>query len=163
MEIPLYLSPRMNAGTRQTVSRQLNERLADSGFRFTPQREHVYNVLLARRDHPTADEVYLRGKRTMPDISMATVYNCLDALVKSGLVRQVQIDRGATRYCPNMKDHGHFLCDDCGGIFDLDLEISPRTPVTIPAGFQPQEIVVSVRGRCPDCSRVPARRSPGRE
>ena len=51
---------------------------------------------------------------------MATVYNCLDALVQCGLVRHVNLDRSATRYCPNMKEHCHFYCDECGGIYDVD-------------------------------------------
>ncbi len=74
----------MNAVEKKTDS-EFSERLNTSGFRFTPQRQHVYDVLLQRRDHPTAEEVFIRAKRTMPDISMATVYNCLDALVKCGL------------------------------------------------------------------------------
>ena len=44
---------------------------------------------------------------------MATVYNCLDALVKCGLARQVTLERGAARFCPNMREHGHFYCDSC--------------------------------------------------
>src|SRR6266496_5325553 len=95
----------------------LNERLATSGFRFTPQREHVYTVLLQKRDHPTAEEVFIRAKREMPDISMATVYNCLDALVRSGLARQVTLERGAARFCPNMQEHCHFYCAGCENVF----------------------------------------------
>ena len=95
---------------------RINERLATSGFRFTPQREHVYSVLLEERDHPTAEQVFLRAKNGMPDISMATVYNCLDALVKCGLVKQVSLDRGAMRFCPNMHEHCHFYCESCGEI-----------------------------------------------
>ncbi len=68
---------------RQKMSR-LNERLAKGGFRFTPQRERVYSVLLKRRDHPTAEEVFIRAKQAMPEISRATVYNCLEALVQCG-------------------------------------------------------------------------------
>ena len=45
-----------------------------SGLRATPQREHVYSVLLNKRDHPTADEVFARVKAKMPTISLATVY-----------------------------------------------------------------------------------------
>src|SRR5689334_20565022 len=100
---------------------QLSERLSTSGFRFTPQREHVYTVLLQKRDHPTAEEVFMRSKRTMPDISMATVYNCLDALVRCGLVRQVTVERGAARFCPNMQEHCHFYCDICQSVFDISL------------------------------------------
>ncbi len=35
-----------------------SERLNTSGFRFTPQRQHVYDVIMHKRDHPTADEVF---------------------------------------------------------------------------------------------------------
>jgi Fur family transcriptional regulator, peroxide stress response regulator len=84
----------MSVAEKQQRTKQLTQRLATSGFRFTPQREHVYAVLLEKRDHPTAEEVFIRAKRTMPEISMATVYNCLEALVKCGLVRQVMLRAG---------------------------------------------------------------------
>lgn len=130
---------------------QLNDRLHTSGFRFTPQRQHVYNVLMEHRDHPTADQVYMRSREGMQEISMATVYNCLDALVKSGLVRQVSLDRAATRYCPNMTEHCHFHCTDCGRIFDIDLNDKPSVPeAKLPRGFKPEQIEISMRGRCPD-------------
>src|ERR1041384_4153730 len=101
---------------------QFNERLAASGFRFTTKREHVYHVLLQERDHPTAEQLFFRAKKGMPDISMATVYNCLDALVKCRLLKEVNINRTAMRYCPNMHQHCHFYCDGCGGVYDVDYE-----------------------------------------
>ena len=58
----------------------------------------------------------------MPEISHATVYNTLDALVKCGLARQVQLERGATRFCPNMDEHCHYYCDECGDVFDVPLQ-----------------------------------------
>src|SRR5260370_19431550 len=103
----------MNTGSYSERNERLPARLTTSGFRFTPQREHVYAVLLQKRDHPTAEEVFIRAKRVMPDISMATVYNCLDALVKCGLARQVTVERGASRFCPNMPEHCHFYFDSC--------------------------------------------------
>src|SRR5256885_5221716 len=130
---------------------RINERLATSGFRFTPQREHVYNVLLEERDHPTAEQVFLRAKNRMPDISMATVYNCLDALVKCGLVKQVSLDRGAMRFCPNMHEHCHFYCESCGGGYDIDLTHA-RPEIPVPRGFRTRHYEVSIRGLCPDCA-----------
>ena len=82
----------------------LTEQLGATGLRLTPQRQQVYDVLLQKRDHPTAEEVFIRAKKAMPEISHATVYNCLDALVKSGLARQVQLSavrRGSARTCTN--------------------------------------------------------------
>ena len=129
---------------------RINERLATSGLRLTPQREHVYNVLIEERDHPTAEQVFLRAKKDMPDISMATVYNCLDALVTSGLVKQVNLDRGATRFCPNMHEHCHFYCESCGGVYDIDLTRA-RPEVPMPRGFKATQLELSIRGLCPDC------------
>jgi Fur family peroxide stress response transcriptional regulator len=51
----------------------LAQRLTDSGMRSTPHREVVYEVILAKRDHPTAEEVFDRVKARMPTISLATV------------------------------------------------------------------------------------------
>lgn len=132
---------------------RLNERLAASGFRLTAQREHVYHVLLGKKDHPTAEEVFIRAKKGMPEISMATVYNCLDALVNCGLVRQVNHDREATRFCSNMQPHHHFYCDECGGAHDIDrVEDSSEPPVDMPRGFKPTRYEVTIRGLCPDCA-----------
>jgi Fur family transcriptional regulator, peroxide stress response regulator len=143
----------MSADSHNALDHQLNERLATSGFRFTPQRQHVYNVLLEKRDHPTVEEVFIRSKHGMPDISMATVYNCLDALVKCGLIRHVNFDRSATRYCPNMKEHCHFHCDSCGGIYDVDLLADTNTAgLQIPDGFRVNHLDISIRGLCRDCS-----------
>ena len=129
---------------------RINERLATSGFRFTPQREHVYNVLLEERDHPTAEQVFMRAKKSMPEISMATVYNCLDALVTCGLVKQVSLDRGAMRFCPNMHEHCHFYCERCGGVYDIDLA-RQRPEIAMPRGFKATHFELSIRGLCPDC------------
>jgi Fe2+ or Zn2+ uptake regulation protein len=134
---------------RQSSSR-LSERLTTSGFRFTPQRERVYAVVLQKRDHPTAEEVFIRAKREMPDISMATVYNCLDALVKCGLVRQVTLDRGAARFCPNMQEHCHFYCDTCEGVFDIPLP--EEAGIALPRGFRAERFDVAIHGLCPACS-----------
>jgi Fur family peroxide stress response transcriptional regulator len=131
----------------------LQEHLEKSGLRMTAQRQHVYAVLLEKRDHPTAEEVFIRAKKGMPEISMATVYNCLDALVNCGLVRQVNQDRSATRYCSNMRKHHHFYCDECGGAYDIDLVPTARpVEVPVPKGFRPSLFEVNVRGLCPDCA-----------
>jgi len=131
-------------------NQRFNQQLASRGFRFTPQREHVYAVLLRKRDHPTAEEVFIRAKREMPDISMATVYNCLDALVSCGLVRQVALERGAARFCSNMLEHCHFYCDACDHVFDID--VPPGTGIPLPPGYQAARLDIAIRGRCPACA-----------
>ena len=131
-------------------SEALTQRLADSGLRSTPQREVVYNVLLKKRDHPTADEVFARVKCDLPTISLATVYNCLEALMQVGLVRQVNLHRSPSRFCPNLSDHAHFHCDACGQVSDIPLEATPCP--TLPAGAVLHQQEITLRGLCPHCA-----------
>lgn len=131
---------------------QLSEQLAATGFRFTQQRRQVYDVLMQKRDHPTAEEVFLRSKKAMPDISMATVYNCLDALVQAGLAQQVKVERGAARFCPNMHEHWHFHCNECGGVFDMDMPAIKPDDFPLPRGFKVDQFEFAAHGVCSACA-----------
>ena len=137
--------------TAHEPQNQLSRQLAATGFRFTEQRRQVYDVLLHKRDHPTAEDVFLRAKKAMPDISHATVYNCLDALVKNGLARQVTLERGATRFCPNMEEHCHYYCDACGEVFDVALP-TDSTVMPRPKGFKVDHYDIAVHGVCASCA-----------
>ena len=142
----------------QASGELLNQRLAEKGLRATSQRQHVYEVLLSQRNHPSAEEVFMRAKQSKPEISMATVYNSLDALVRCGVVRQVNVDRGATLFCSNMGEHAHFCCDDCGKVFDMNLKDLPQVPeVDVPGEFKVRKIDIALHGRCTgtcsDCGR----------
>ena len=86
---------------------------------MTKQRREVLAVILRDRDHPTANDVFLRAQDRMPTISLATVYNCLEALVNHTIVRQVNLDRESSRYCPNLNDHCHFQDESSGKIHDV--------------------------------------------
>ena len=143
----------MNLVANKDFERELGERLATSGFRFTSQRRHVYDVLLQKLDHPTAEEVFMRVRRQSPDISHATVYNCLAALVECGLVRQVQLQRGAARFCPNMEEHCHYYCDACGAVFDVALTADSRV-MPKPNGFKVDHYEIAVHGVCAACAKT---------
>ena len=84
----------------------------------------------------------------MPSISLATVYNCLESLVESGLIRQVNFERESTRYCPNLKPHAHFLCKDTGAIYDVDLPpaLFDALKMHLPKNFQPEQIDINFNG-----------------
>lgn len=124
------------------------------GLRMTRQRKVVYEVLSdLGHQHPTAAEVYVSAKERMPSISLATVYNCLESLTGAGAVRQVHLDREATRYCANLQPHAHFYCTGCSQVFDIGLEAhSDATSVwSLPAGCRVEEMHVAMRGICGAC------------
>ena len=127
----------------------LCQRLKARDIRPTPQREVVLKVILEKRDHPTADEIFARVKASMPTISLATVYNCLDTLVACGLVRQVNLERAPTRYCPNLHEHAHFHDEATGRIHDVDLpaDFVARLRAVLPPGFDASTIELNFRGK----------------
>jgi Fe2+ or Zn2+ uptake regulation protein len=113
----------------------------------------VFDVVAESHDHPTADDIFERVKRKMPEISFATVYNCLSVLVRCGLLRQVTLDRSPTRFCPNMREHGHFFCERCGEVTDIAVpQRSALAGVDLPPGFEIASFDISMRGVCPTCT-----------
>lgn len=130
-----------------------DEAIARSGLRLTPQRRHVYEALMANHDHPTALEVFMRAKQGMPSISLATVYNCLDALTEAGVIRQVNCERASSRYCPNLIPHGHFFCKACGAVFDIPIKPSLEASWEVPSGTLVSHVDLNLRGTCGSCAR----------
>ena len=130
-------------------SEALAQRLSDSGLRSTPQREVIYSVLLNRRDHPTAEEVFARAKPEMPMISLATVYNCLETLVQCDLVKAVNFERGPTRYCPNLHPHAHFHDRETGAVHDVELPpgLIDQVKAVLPEGFEASSVEIIFRGK----------------
>jgi Fe2+ or Zn2+ uptake regulation protein len=131
------------------------ETISHSGHRLTPQRREVYNVLLDERDHPTATEVFIRAKKRIPAISLATVYNCLETLVECGLAKQVNVEREATRYCPNVSEHGHFICESCGAVSDVPISKDGMLTqfLKVPPRFTVNHSEITLRGTCPACKK----------
>lgn len=131
-----------------TIPAPIAQHLAECGLRPTAQRETVYQILLEKRDHPTADEVFARVKEVMPTISLATVYNCLEALVQHELVRAVNFERTSTRYCPNLHPHAHFH-DESGVTLDIDLppQMLEQLRALVPEGYATKHIEINFHGR----------------
>ncbi|GAA5481458.1 Fur family transcriptional regulator [Haloferula sargassicola] len=122
-----------------------------SGLRMTKQRWEVYRLLVGQRDHPTANEVFIRIKDRLPNISLATVYNCLEALTQHGIVRQVNFDREPSRFCPNLEEHGHFHDKKSGTIHDIVFKpgVNLADVLDLPAGTVITDIEITLRGELP--------------
>ena len=121
---------------------------------MTEQRRAVYDAVMTKADHPTAVEVFMRTKASLPSISLATVYNCLETLVECGVVRHVHHDRESSRYCANLEEHAHLFCERCGSVTDLPLRARRRSEDIweMPADSVVTSRDVSFRGLCPACA-----------
>jgi len=107
---------------------QIRQLFHERGLRCTRQREDVYRALMANCAHPTAEELFsgLRDS-TRFGLSLATVYNTLEALCACGLVRRVPAadGRGPCRYDADTKPHVHVSMPD-GRVVDLPDHLGER-------------------------------------
>ena len=105
---------------------------ADHSIRCTPQRMAVYEALRRSKQHPTAEELYRAVKPDTGSLSLATVYNTLEALCKAGLARKLATADGSCRYDGDTSEHLHILCRDTEEIKDVPLHLSRRLIEALP-------------------------------
>lgn len=84
------------------MERNLADKLINKArLRHTRQRRAVLETILQSHDHPSAATIFQRAVKRLPGISLATVYNCLEALSAKRIINQLHFDNGPSRYCPN--------------------------------------------------------------
>ncbi len=100
---------------------EIKEKVA--GQRYSRQREEILRVVQTTDTHPTADWVYEQVRKTLPHISLGTVYRNLNLLADEGLIQRVILDDGIVRFDGNTNDHHHFICTKTGKIYDVMLPL----------------------------------------
>jgi Fur family transcriptional regulator, peroxide stress response regulator len=126
--------------------------LKSKGLKVTPQRFAVYANLLSRQDHPTAEQILKDLNLKAPISSQATVYSALQALRDVGLIREVLLEEGVSRYDANVEKHHHFYCRQCNAIEDIPWDTFPDISLDkLRPGLNAQIYEVTVYGMC-DCT-----------
>jgi|SRR5665647_503207 len=115
------------------------------------QRTAVMEYMLSNRTHPTIDEIYLALSPSMPTLSKTTVYNTLDLFVEKGAVRPLVIDERNARYDVDISAHAHFICKNCGNIYDI-FDMNPSL-FQLPSDnkFTVDTVEISYSGTCHQC------------
>jgi Fur family peroxide stress response transcriptional regulator len=126
--------------------------MKERGLRVTPQRFAVYANLLQRYDHPTVEQILTDLNSDGPVSSLATVYSSLQALREAGLVQEVLLEAGVSRYDAKVTPHHHFCCQSCGAIEDIPWKAFAGFDLSkMSSQFQAQAYEVVVRGLCHRC------------
>lgn len=111
-----------------TGDAELRRALEEAGWRYTRQREAVFHYLRSVTTHPTAEMVYRAVRAQIPNISLATVYKALEALVGAGLAAKLPDAEGPARYDCRSDAHYHLRCLDTGQVIDLPVPYDPMLP-----------------------------------
>lgn len=91
--------------------------------KFSRQRQAIKDYMITRRDHPTAEMVYHAIQQTLPNISLGTVYRNLSLLSANGELARLVCGDGIDHFDPNTEAHYHFVCERCGCVEDLPLDV----------------------------------------
>jgi Fe2+ or Zn2+ uptake regulation protein len=108
--------------TRGAEDRPIDLRAAleAAGHRHTQQRAAVFAVLRNDPTHPTADELCQAVRECVPEISLATVYNALEAFEAAGVCARLAHNGGPARYDGRIDAHDHLECVVCGSLVDVE-------------------------------------------
>lgn len=91
-------------------------------LKYSRQREAIKNFLMTRKDHPTAETVYMNVREVYPNISLGTVYRNLTLLSDMGEIKKLHLEDGIDHFDADTHPHNHFLCTKCGIVLDIDYE-----------------------------------------
>ena len=132
------------------------KKLREGGLKVTPQRLAVIRFFADSRTHHTPQDIYAALEEAYPSLSVATVYNTLEALERIGVVTRISAENGRTYFDPHVTQHHHAFCENCGAVHDLvdtdgslELDLSPD----LVKGFQITGYHVWVRGLCRECEK----------
>ena len=123
------------------------------GLSLTIQRRRIFETLLSRKDHPSADDLYHDIRAQLPGISRTTIYRVLETFVKLGVVSKVSHPGVSVRFDPIPEGHNHLVCLRCEKISDAHHSNikSLRIPKLSQNGFKIEDCAVYFRGVCADC------------
>ncbi len=121
--------------------------LQKHGIQPSAQRVAIANYVLHTDEHPSAEEVWARVRRSFPMVSRATVYNTLNLFVAKGLLRHLVLTEGRLVFDPNVDKHHHFIDEETGRIYDLPWKTLDVARVDEIEGFEIHDYQVLLRGK----------------
>jgi Fur family transcriptional regulator, peroxide stress response regulator len=130
----------------------LQKRLRERGYKLTSQRLAIISLLSKDITHPGASDILKKIRKSLPQVSMSTVYYTLDILKKEGLIQELEFYDRDNRYDINVSNHINLICKKCGKIADLpgELPLSAEA-VEHTTGFQPVGMRFEYYGYCRNC------------
>ncbi len=119
-------------------------------MRNTKQKEAIIAAVNNTKTHPTADEIYSALKPEHEKLSLGTVYRNLNKFSENGLIKKISVPGLGDRFDFNTSDHEHFICIDCGKVFDAKLSGSLTSMVTS-QDIEVTHYALMLYGHCSEC------------
>lgn len=132
---------------------QISELLHQRGYRMTPQRLVILNILIQAGCHLSPIEICHRAQSALPGMTEATVYRTLNFFTQQGFVLAAHIGNGQLMYEIALREHHHLICRCCGANYEIEHRLLERLYQQFQeiTGFQIDGMHVTFFGLCPQC------------
>ncbi len=145
-------------GKRGKLKEKMNAfqaKCREAGLKVTPQRMAVYKVLIESKRHPSAEMVFRKVRKVIPNISLDTVNRNLLTLARIGAASIVEGSGDVKRFDGCLETHQHFKCIKCRRIFDFHYK--PFDNIAVPKNISRKFTVlrktVYFEGICDLCAK----------
>jgi len=130
------------------------EVLKEKGYRITPQRSMILDVLHRAEKHITPEDIHKQVSSIYPEVNKSTVYRTLELLKKLDLVDETNL--GGNKLYYHHAEHGHhhhLICHKCGRAIEVDEEIFNPIQETLikKYHFVPDIRHLALFGHCVNC------------
>ena len=97
-------------------------KLSNSSLKLTRQRQELIEVLFLKGNaHFTAEDVHQIIIEKKKNISLATIYNCLNQFTKAGILKTVKIAYDKIYFDTNIEPHHHFYHKKNNKLEDIEI------------------------------------------
>ena len=138
-----------------TKHEELQQHLHARGYRLTPQRLVILQIIEEEGGHLSALDIYQLAQQRMPGLTEATVYRTLDFLTRNGLALVAHVGDGRLVYESAAHKHHHLICRDCGETVEIgtDLLAALYDRFHEQTGYIIDCCHMTFFGLCPTCAR----------
>jgi Fur family transcriptional regulator, ferric uptake regulator len=129
------------------------DRLRRAGYKITPPRLAVIQVIERDGEHLNSGEILRRAKLIHPGVGRATVYRTLELLTQLNLIRPIYVGENGPTYIWAEGGHHHLVCSACGKVVDFEQCVADQMvqDLTERFGFQINSHLLEFYGLCVSC------------
>ena len=102
------------------MKQNVTERMQLAGYKLTPPRLAVLQVLDETDEHISRAQILERVQAVQPAIGRATVYRTLELLIRLGVVRPIYLGEQNVCFTRADRGHHHLICSECGQVVEFD-------------------------------------------